>query len=83
MAQPGHIVAELSRVTCEEVYDAEEYEALEALLAEEEGIWPTPEMEAEARLFAGYGMDDAALCIDEGPDTTDDGTVIPEWAFEQ
>ena len=84
MALPGNIVAELSRISIEEMYNEDEYEALEALLAEEEeeGIWPTPEMEEEAREFAGYYIDDDALCIPRGVDTTDCGEVIPEWAFE-
>ena len=77
----GNIIAELARVTVEEVYDEDLYEALEALAAEEDGFLPTPEQEQAARDAACYGLDNAALCIDEGPDMTDDGTVIPEWAF--
>ena len=74
-----NIEAELARVTVEEVYNEDFYEALVELLPEE-GFYPTPEEEEEVRLFAGYGMDNAALCI-EGPDTTDCGQVIPVWAF--
>ena len=44
------------------------------------GVSPTGEMTLAARDAAGYGQDDRVLCIE--PDTTDDGTVIPEWAFE-
>jgi len=76
----GNIIAELARVTVEEVYNEDHYEALEELLAEE-GFYPTPEEEQAARDAACYGQDDRALCIDEGPDTTDCGQVIPEWAF--
>ena len=80
MSVPGNIEAELARVTCEEVFNEDLYEALEELLAEEEeGLYPTPEMTAAERDAACYGQDDRVLCIDE--DTTDDGTVIPEWAF--
>ena len=75
----GNIIAELARVTVEEVYDEDLYEALEALAAEEDGFLPTPEMQAAERDAACYGLDDRALCI--GEDTTDDGTPIPEWAF--
>ena len=83
MAYPGNMIAEASRVSCEEAPGLDSFEALEALLAEEEeGIWPTPEMEEEAREFAGYYIDDDALCIPRGVDTTDCGEVIPEWAFE-
>ena len=41
--------------------------------------WPTTEQTAAERDAAGYGQDNRVLCIE--PDTTDDGTVIPEWAF--
>ena len=75
----GNIVAELARVTVEEVYDEDLYEALEALAAEEDGFLPTPEQVEAARDAACYGQDDRALCI--GGDETDDGTPIPEWAF--
>tara|TARA_R110002012_G_scaffold40138_3_gene110712 strand:- start:84 stop:323 length:240 start_codon:yes stop_codon:yes gene_type:complete len=76
----GNIVAELARQTVEEYYNEDMYEALEELLIEEEdGFYPTPEQEQAARDAACYGQDDRALCI--GEDTTDDGTVIPEWAF--
>tara|TARA_R110000851_G_scaffold269815_4_gene422490 strand:- start:248 stop:484 length:237 start_codon:yes stop_codon:yes gene_type:complete len=75
----GNIIAELARVTVEEVFNEDLYEALEELLVEEDGFYPTPEQEQAARDAACYGQDDRALCIDE--DTTDDGTVIPEWAF--
>ena len=78
MSVPGNIEAELARVTVEEVFNEDLYEALEELLAEEAGFYPTPEQEQAARDAACYGQDDRALCIDE--DTTDDGTVIPEWA---
>jgi len=82
MAYPGNMIAELSRISIEEMYNEDECEALEALLAEEEsGFYPTPDEEEEVRLFAGYGVDNAALCIEEGPDTTEGGQVIPEWAF--
>lgn len=66
----GNIIAELARVTVEEVYGEEE---------DFYGFLPTSEMEEAARAAAGYGQDDRALCI--GEDTTDDGTPIPEWAF--
>ena len=79
MSVPGNIEAELARVTCEEVFNEDLYEALEELLAEEDGFSPPPEQEQAARDAACYGQDDRVLCIDE--DTTDDGTVIPEWAF--
>ena len=75
----GNIEAELARVTVEEVFNEDLYEALEELLAEEDGFYPTSEQEQAARDAACYGQDDRVLCIDE--DTTDDGTVIPEWAF--
>ena len=77
----GNIVAELARQTVEEYYNEDMYEALEALAAEEDGFLPTPEIHAAERDAACYGQDNAALCIDEGPDMTDDGTPIPEWAF--
>ena len=84
MAYPGNIIAENARITCEEAPGFDSFEALEALLAEEEeGFYPTPDEEEEVRLFSGYGVDNAALCIEEeGPDTTEGGQVIPEWAFE-
>ena len=63
----GNIIAELARVTVEEVYE------------EEDGFFPTSEMSRAARDAACYGQDDRALCI--GGDETDDGTPIPEWAF--
>ena len=75
----GNIVGEFARVTVEEYYNEDMYEALEALAMEELGEEPTPEMEQAARDAACYGQDDRALCI--GEDTTDDGTPIPEWAF--
>ena len=76
----GNIVAELARITVEEVYNEDHYEALEELLAEEEdGFYPTPEMEEEARIFSGYYTDNEALCI--YPDTTECGEPIPAWAF--
>jgi hypothetical protein len=82
MAYPGNMIAEASRVGCEEAPGLDSFEALEALLAEQEsGFYPTPDEEEEVRLFAGYGVDNAALCIEEGPDTTEGGQVIPEWAF--
>tara|TARA_Y100000389_G_scaffold105275_1_gene102160 strand:+ start:381 stop:590 length:210 start_codon:yes stop_codon:yes gene_type:complete len=67
----GDIVAELARVTVEEVYNEDQYEALEALLEEE-----NREAELEA---ACYGQDDRVLGIAQ--DTTDDGTPIPEWCL--
>ena len=67
----GDIVAELARVTVEEVYNEDQYEALEALLEEE---YREAELEA-----ANYGQDDRVLGIVDQPDTTDDGTPIPEW----
>ena len=75
----GNIIAELARVTVEEYYNEDMYEALEALAMEELGEEPTPELEQAARDAACDGQDDRALCI--GEDTTDDGTPIPEWAF--
>ena len=69
----GDIVAELARVTVEEVYNEDHYEALEALLEEEHR-----EAELEA---ANYGQDDRVLGIVSEPDTTDDGTPIPEWCL--
>jgi len=66
----GNIIAELARVTVEEVYEE---------VYEEDYYLPTPEMEEAARDAACYGQDDRALCI--GGDETDDGTPIPEWAF--
>ena len=75
----GNIIAELARVTVEEYYNEDMYEALEALAMEELGEEPTPEMEDAERDAACYGLDDRALCI--GEDATDDGTPIPEWAF--
>jgi|TARA_R110002020_G_scaffold112720_1_gene259194 hypothetical protein len=74
----GNIVGELARVTVEDYYNEDMYEALEALAMEELGEEPTPEMEQAARDAACYGLDDRALCIG---DETDDGTPIPEWAF--
>ena len=80
MSVPGNIEAELARVTCEEVFNEDLYEALEELLAEEEdGFYPTPEETEAERDAACYGQDDRVLCIDE--DLTDCGQVIPEWAF--
>ena len=67
----GDIVAELARVTVEEVYNEDQYEALEALLEEEHR-----EAELEA---ACYGQDDRVLGIAQ--DITDDGTPIPEWCL--
>jgi len=67
----GDIVAELARVTVEEIYNEDQYEALEALLEEEHR-----EAELEA---ACYGQDDRVLGIAQ--DTTDDGTPIPEWCL--
>jgi hypothetical protein len=69
----GDIVAELARVTVEEVYNEDQYEALEALLEEE---YREAELEA-----ANYGQDDRVLGIVDQPDTTDDGTPIPEWCL--
>ena len=77
----GNIIAELARVTVEEVYNEDLYEALEELLAEEDGFYPTPEETEAERDAACYGQDDRVLCIDE-PDMTDCGQVIPEWAFD-
>ena len=76
----GNIVAELARQTVEEYYNEDLYEALEELLAEEDGFYPTPEETEAERDAACYGQDDRVLCIDE-PDMTDCGQVIPEWAF--
>ena len=81
MSVPGNIEAELARVTCEEVFNEDLYEALEELLAEEDDFYPTAEQEQAARDAACYGQDDRVLCID-GSDTTEGGQVIPEWAFE-
>ena len=81
MSVPGNIEAELARVTCEEVFNEDLYEALEELLAEEDGFYPTPEETEAERDAACSGQDARVLCIAEGPDMTDDGTVIPEWAF--
>ena len=69
----GDIVAELARVTVEEVYNEDQYEALEALLEEE---YREAELSA-----ANYGQDDRVLGIVSEPDTTDDGTPIPEWCL--
>ena len=69
----GDIVAELARVTVEEVYNEDQYEALEALLEEE---YREAELEP-----ANYGQDDRVLGIVSEPDTTDDGTPIPEWCL--
>jgi|TARA_R100000084_G_scaffold89975_1_gene44011 hypothetical protein len=69
----GDIVAELARVTVEEVYNEDQYEALEALLEEE---YREAELDA-----ANYGQDDRVLGIVSEPDTTDDGTPIPEWCL--
>ena len=71
----GDIVAELARVTVEEVYNEDQYEALEALLEEE---WVAEQREAELDA-ACYGQDDRVLGIAQ--DTTDDGTPIPEWCL--
>ena len=81
MSLPGNIEDELARVTCEEVYYEDDvlYEVLEELL--EELDHPTFEMEEEAREFAGYYIDDDALCIPRGADVTDCGEDIPEWVF--
>ena len=76
----GNIIAELARVTVEEVFNEDLYEALEDLLAEEDGFYPTPEETEAERDAACYGQDDRVLCIDE-PDMTECGQVIPEWAF--
>jgi predicted ATPase len=76
----GNIIAELARVTVEEVFNEDLYEALEELLAEEDGFYPTPEETEAERDAACYGQDDRVLCIDE-LDMTDCGQVIPEWAF--
>ena len=54
MSVPGNIEAELARGTVEEVFNEDLYEALEELLAEEDGFYPTPEQEQAAR--------DAACC---------------------
>lgn len=69
----GDIVAELARVTVEEVYNEDQYEALEAILEEE---YREAELDA-----ANYGQDDRVLGIVSEPDTTDDGTPIPEWCL--
>ena len=69
----GDIVAELARVTVEEVYNEDHYEALEALL---EAEYREAELEA-----ANYGQADRVLGIVDQPDTTDDGTPIPEWCL--
>lgn len=74
----GNIVGAVARITVEEYYNEDMFEALEALAMEGVGEEPTPEMEAAERDAAGYGLDDRALCIG---DETDDGTPIPEWAF--
>ena len=71
----GDIVAELARVTVEEVYNEDQYEALEAILEEE---WQEERREAELSA-ANYGQDDRVLGIAQ--DTTDDGTPIPEWCL--
>ena len=73
----GDIVAELARVTVEEVYNEDQYEALEAILEEE---WQEERREAELDA-ANYGQDDRVLGIVSEPDTTDDGTPIPEWCI--
>jgi len=73
----GDIVAELARVTVEEVYNEDQYEALEAILEEE---WQEERREAELDA-ANYGQDNRVLGIVGEPDTTDDGTPIPEWCF--
>ena len=73
----GDIVAELARVTVEEVYNEDQYEALEAILEEE---WKEERREAELSA-ANYGQDDRVLGIVSSPDTTDDGTPIPEWCL--
>jgi hypothetical protein len=64
----------LARVSVEEVY-RDWQEALAWVHGVEVGFLPTSEQEQAARDAAGY-----VLCVE--PDTTDDGTVIPEWAFE-
>ena len=69
----------LARVSVEEVY-RDWQEALAWVHGDEDGFLPTSEQAQAARDAAGYGQDDRVLCID--PDTTEDGTVIPEWAFE-
>ena len=74
----GHPEAEAARVTCEE--DARVDEDIFAWI-DFDGFVPTPEQEEEAREFAGYNADNAALCIEDGPDTTECSQVIPEWAF--
>ena len=74
---PHYINADLShsfaRVSIEEAYN--EDRLVDWLDEDEVGFLPTSEQEQAARDAAGY-----VLCIE--PDTTDDGTVIPEWAFE-
>ena len=82
---PRYINADLThegaRVTCEEqalvdwLNDSEQDEFDQWLHRDDDGFLPTAEQEQAARDAAGY-----VLCIE--PDTTDDGTVIPEWAFE-
>ena len=77
-----YINADLShsfaRVSIEEAYNEDR---LLAWLDEDEvGFEPTYEQEQAERDAACYGQDDRALCIDS--DTTEDVTVIPEWAFE-
>ena len=75
----GRIVDEMARMTVEEYYNDDIYEALRTLdmeLGEDE---PTPEMVDAERDAMGYGQDDRVLCIEE--DYTDDGQFIPEWAF--
>ena len=73
-----NIIMQLAKQSVEEYYYAE-YEGLEALAME--GEEPTPEMEQAARSAACIDQDNAALCIDQGPDTTDCGQAIPYWAF--
>ena len=75
----GNIIAELARVTVEEVYNEDLYEALEELLEEEDILYPTPEMTAAERDAACYGLEWAVQST--GDDTTECGQSIPEWAF--
>ena len=71
-----YINADLShsfaRVSIEEVYN--EDRLVDWLDEDEVGFLPTSEQEQAARNAAGY-----VLCVE--PDATEDGTVIPEWAF--
>ena len=69
-----------ARVSVEEVYNEDElFARLDA--EEEDSFLPTPEMEEEARVAAGYYTDNDALCIPRG-EVTECGQAIPEWAFE-